>query len=243
VPGRPTPRHVRRSAGALAGFLLLTGAGVALAPVASAADDPAKPDYSVTDGPSCHPGGVHIHVVAGTAAYRVVLATTREPDGEDSADLAPGESVTLATGEVAYGETVDSRLLFTALDGSGETYADELVPYSFTRPSREDCAAIAPVLEGAPAPTTGALPPPDGGPAGPEGTAEDPVEAVVPGLDVQVAAAELPAAPVTRTPDWALLAAGGSLTATAAWFGVAARRRRLAAHAGRTDPARGTMAG
>ena len=44
---------------------------------------------------------------------------------------------------MAYGETIDGRLEYTALDGSGVTFADELEEYSFTRPTKEDCDAIA----------------------------------------------------------------------------------------------------
>jgi hypothetical protein len=73
----------------------------------------------------------------------VRLATTRTPSGEDDATLQPGETVELRSGDVAYGETIDGRLEYAALDGTGVTYADELEEYSFTRPSKEDCDAIA----------------------------------------------------------------------------------------------------
>ncbi|WP_324275707.1 hypothetical protein [Blastococcus brunescens] len=69
------------------------------------------------------------------------LSTTRTPSGEDEAQLQPGGSVVLRSGDVAWGETIDGRLEFTAADGSG--YVDELVEYSFTRPTQEDCAAVA----------------------------------------------------------------------------------------------------
>ncbi len=130
---------------------LLAGA-VALAGPAAAADDPTRPDSRVTHGPSCRPGGVAVEVTAGTVAYAVTLATTRAPGGEDSAELQPGQVAVLRTGEVAWGETIDSRLEFTALDGSGTTYVDELAAFDFTRPAEADCAAIAPP------PGTGAVP-------------------------------------------------------------------------------------
>jgi hypothetical protein len=211
VPGRPTPRVVRRVAPLAAGFLLV---GVALAPSAAAADDPARPDYTVVSGPSCHPGGVQIRVVDGTVPYTVVLATTRRPEGEDRADLAPGGTVLLHTGDVDWGETVDSRLVFTARDGSGATFSDELEPYSFTRPAQEDCTAIAPSLAGvteAPATVPAAS-----GDRAPQGG----------GLEVEPAAALQPVAPVNRPPDWALIAAGVSLAGAAGGFVLVASRRR-----------------
>jgi hypothetical protein len=191
-----------------AGFLLL---GVALAPPAAAVDDPARPGYTVVSGPSCHPGGVEISVVAGTVPYTVVLATTRQPGGEDSADLAPGETVLLHTGDVDWGETIDSRLVFTARDGSGATFTDELEPYSFTRPAQEDCAAIAPSLAGTTA--APATVPASDGPAPQD-------------LQVEPAASSQPVAPVNRPPDWALIAAGVSLLGAGAGLVLAAGYRR-----------------
>jgi hypothetical protein len=221
VPGRPTPRRVRRAVPLTTGFLLL---GIALAPSAGAVDDTARPDYTVTSGPSCHPGGVEIRVVAGTVPYSVVLATTRQPDGEDSADLQPGQTVLLHTGDVGWGETIDSRLVFTALDGSGDDFADELVPFSFTRPSEEDCAAIAPSLPGgdaAPATVPGTAPTASAPADGPGEQASRGS-----GLQVRVAAAESPVVPVHRPPQWALIAAGVSLAGTAAGLVLVAGARR-----------------
>lgn len=106
-------------------------------------DDPTRPDAQVTHGPSCRPGGLVVEVVAGTSPYSVRLATTRTPSGEDEAVLQPHQSVVLHSDDVDYGETIDGRLEFTALDGSGVTYVDELEEYSFTRPTKEDCDAIA----------------------------------------------------------------------------------------------------
>jgi hypothetical protein len=84
-----------------------------------------------------------VEVVAGTSPYSVRLATTRTPSGEDQANLQPGETVTLHSADVDYGETIDGRLEYAALDGGGVTSVDELEEYSFTRPSKEDCDAIA----------------------------------------------------------------------------------------------------
>ena len=106
-------------------------------------DDPTRPEVHVTQGPSCRPGGLVVEVVAGTKPYAVKLATTRTPSGEDGAVLQPGQSAVLHSGDVDYGETIDGRLEFTALDGSGADYVDELEEYSFTRPTKEDCDAIA----------------------------------------------------------------------------------------------------
>jgi hypothetical protein len=132
--------------------VLLLGAALASAAPAAAIDDPARPDARVTHGPSCKPGGLVVEVVAGTAPYAVRLATTRTPTGEDEAQLQPGETVVLRTGDVAWGETIDGRLEFTAADGS--TYVDELEEYSFTRPTREDCEAVAQPTTPEPEPPT-----------------------------------------------------------------------------------------
>jgi hypothetical protein len=141
--------------GAIVGnfVLLLFGAAVVTAAPAAAIDDPSRPDARVTHGPSCRPGGLVVEVVAGTAPYAVRLATTRTPSGEDEAVLAPGETVVLRTDDVAWGETIDGRLEFTARDGSSSTYTDELEEYSFTRPTREDCEAVSAPTEPHPSPT------------------------------------------------------------------------------------------
>ena len=131
------------------------GAALATAAPAAAIDDPSRPDARVTHGPSCRPGGLVVEIVAGTSPYSVRLATTRTPSGEDEASLQPGETVVLRTEDVAYGETIDGRLEFAALDGSGVTYVDELIEYSFTRPTREDCDAIAEPSSSPAPPTAG----------------------------------------------------------------------------------------
>jgi hypothetical protein len=157
------------SAGLVAGFVAaMLGAALFAAGPAAAADDPTRPDGRVTFGPSCRPGGLVVEVVAGTSPYSVRLATTRTPSGEDEATLRPGETVVLHTADVAYGETIDGRLEFAAQDGTGMTYVDELEEYSFTRPSKEDCDAIAdPSSTGSAAasPSAAAAPTPSGGAA------------------------------------------------------------------------------
>jgi len=84
----------------------------------------------------------------------------------------------LRTDDVAWGETIDGRLEFTAQDGSGVAYTDELVEYSFTRPTREDCEAVAapPPTPPSSAPSTSPAPSSTpggngGGQAPPSGTA------------------------------------------------------------------------
>ena len=134
------------------------GAAIVLAAPAAAIDDPTRPEARVTHGPSCKPGGLVVEVVAGTVPYSVRLATTRTPAGEDEAQLQPGETVVLRSADVAWGETIDGRLEFTAGDGTGTAYIDELEEYSFTRPTREDCAAIAQPTTPDPAPPTSAAP-------------------------------------------------------------------------------------
>lgn len=149
------------SAGLLTGFVvLLLGAAVVAAAPAAAIDDASRPDAQVTHGPSCRPGGLVVEVVAGTVPYSVRLATTRTPAGEDEAQLAPGQTVVLRTGDVAWGETIDGRLEFTAEDGSGSVFADELEEYSFTRPTREDCEAVAQPTNPHPAPPSSSAPAP-----------------------------------------------------------------------------------
>lgn len=122
---------------------LFFGAALAAAAPAAAVDDGARPDARVTAGPSCRPGGLVVEVVAGTAPYSVRLATTRTPSGEDEAVLRPGQTVVLHSHDVDWGETIDGRLEYTARDGSGDTFVDELEEYSFTRPTKEDCDAVA----------------------------------------------------------------------------------------------------
>ncbi|HZB20473.1 MAG TPA: hypothetical protein VE463_11620 [Blastococcus sp.] len=143
----------------LTGFVVLfLGAALAAAAPAAAIDDPTRPDARVTHGPSCNPGGLVVEVVAGTLPYTVRLATTRTPAGEDEARLEPGQTVVLRTGDVAWGETIDGRLEYAAADGSGTAYTDELEEYSFTRPTREDCAAVAQPTNPDPVPPTTAVP-------------------------------------------------------------------------------------
>jgi hypothetical protein len=137
---------------------LFVGAAVVTAAPAAAIDDPTRPDARVTHGPSCRPGGLVVEVVAGTVPYAVRLATTRTPTGEDEAVLQPGETVILHTDDIAHGETIDSRLEYTARDGSGTSFVDELEEYNFTRPTSEDCAALAAPTSPEPAPPTTAPP-------------------------------------------------------------------------------------
>ncbi|RBY96216.1 hypothetical protein DQ237_10140 [Blastococcus sp. TF02-8] len=126
------------SAGVVTGFFLVL---MAAAGPAAAIDDPSRPHARVTQGPSCQPGGIVVELTGGTAAWTVRLATTRTPAGEDEAVLAAGGSAVLETGDVAPGETIDPRLEFTARDGSGTAYVDELADYTLTRPTTEDCQA------------------------------------------------------------------------------------------------------
>jgi hypothetical protein len=139
-------------------LVVLLGAAVAAAAPALAIEDPTRPDVRVTHGPSCRPGGIVVEVVAGSAPYDVVLATTRRPAGEDQASLlTESSSVALRTDDVAPGETIDPRLEFTARDGSGSGYVDELEDYTLTRPTVEDCEAALSPPPPPPAPPTAAV--------------------------------------------------------------------------------------
>ena len=169
----PSVRYAARLSGLA---LVVLGSSVALALPAAAVDDPTRPDVQVTHGPSCRPGGVVVEVTAGTVAYAVRLLTSRSAEPEDAAELASGATAVLRTGEVAWGETIDSRLEFVAADGSG-SYADELEEYSFTRPTAEDCAAIGiPPLKTLPAAPAEAAPP-----SATEPAAATPAPATLPG--------------------------------------------------------------
>ena len=172
VQNRATSARTSRTtvSGVIVGnfVLLLFGAAVATAAPAAAIDDPSRPDARVTHGPSCRPGGLVVEVIAGTAPYAVRLATTRHPSGEDEAVLAPGETVVLGTDDVDWGETIDGRLEFSARDGSGFSYVDELDEYSFTRPTLEDCEAVAAPTDPEPTPSGTVAPPAaTGSPGGP----------------------------------------------------------------------------
>ncbi|WP_139206173.1 hypothetical protein [Blastococcus sp. DSM 46786] len=150
-------------------LVVLLGIAVSGAAPARAVDDPTRPDARVTHGPSCRPGGIVVEVVAGNAPYSVVLATVRTPSGEDEAVLEPFASVVLRTGDVAPGETIDPRLVFTARDGSGPAFVDELADYTLTRPTVEDCEAAMSPPPPPPAPPTARVeaaepaPPPSAG--------------------------------------------------------------------------------
>ncbi len=245
----------RRSGSLLCLLAAALSAGVALAEPAAAVDDPSRPDSRVTHGPSCRPGGVVVEVTGGTVPYAVTLATTRSPLGEDSAEVRPGAIVVLSSGDVDWAETIDGRLEFTALDGSGTTFVDELEGYTFTRPAAEDCAAItvpaaaATVpLEpgtgergdgGAPDADGAATPADDAGPVGalPDGTRPDgtrPGGTDAPGA-AEAAAAGRVIAPGTATPvDPAEVGAAPAALAASTPFGplVAAALALGAAAAG-----------
>jgi hypothetical protein len=150
-------RQRSTSAGLVAGLVFLfVGAALAAAGPAAAAETTSRPVARVVKGPSCSPGGVVIDVVARTTPYSVRLATTRTPAGEDSGTVQPGATLRLRGAGVAYGETVDSRLEYTALDGTGTSYVDELEDWTMTRPSKADCDAVAaPSSAGSSADATG----------------------------------------------------------------------------------------
>jgi hypothetical protein len=210
------------SAGLITGFVLLLfgAAAVATADPAEAVDDPTRPDARVTHGPSCRPGGLVVEVTAGTAPYYVRLATTRRPAGEDEVTIAPGTTVTLRTGDVDWGETIDGRLEYAARDGSGATFVDELDTYSFTRPTREDCAAVLGPEEPADEPSPSATVAPS---SGADRTSETPPPTAGGGQPPDPSAGETFAAAGSsgttgRSGAPAQVAAGGTVTLLAAGF-------------------------
>jgi hypothetical protein len=204
--------------------------GIALAAPAAAVDDPARPDARVTHGPSCHPGGVVVEVTGGATAYAVTLATTRSPGGEDSAEVTAGETVVLRTGDVAWGETIDGRLEYAALDGSGAAFVDELPGYTFTRPAEEDCAAIAAPAAAATVPNVepgpAGIPAVDGAPPGKAEVAG--AAASVRLVETAAAPAAPPAPPSLAPPLAAALALGASGAGLAGVLGRSRRGRRHA---------------
>jgi hypothetical protein len=207
----------------------LACAAVAGAAPALAVDDPTRPDARVTHGPSCRPGGVVVEVTAGTVGHAVTLATTRAPKGEDAAEVLPGAVVVLRTAEVAWGETIDPRLRYRALDGSGTSWVDELEGYSFTRPAEEDCAAITPPPGAGTVPAL-SPPAPDAG-AVPMPVADSPGEpATVAPAAADLAVAGLSTAVTTEAPEplWPLLGAFAALLAGAGGMGALATRRHRA---------------
>ena len=209
---RSAPRAAA-SGGLVTGFVLVLLA-LNAAP-AAAVEDPSRPDGRVTHGPSCRPGGLVVEVVAGTSPFFVRLATTRQPAGEDEATLQPGATVTLRTHDVAWGETIDGRLEYEARDGSGDVFVDELDTYSFTRPTQEDCEAVA-----APSDATESLAaPPSAGVASPPATEQDPSPAPA-GQPSAGAGEPGPSVSADRTSASAPppLAAGGSVTLIGAGF-------------------------
>ena len=205
------------SGGLVTGFVLVL---LALnASPAAAVEDPTRPDGRVTHGPSCKPGGLVVEVVAGTSPYFVRLATTRQPAGEDEAVLAPGETVTLRTDDVAWGETIDGRLEYTARDGSGATAVDELETYSFTRPTQEDCEAVS----AATGPDMQSVAPPSAGVASPSPSSEAaPAPSAAGAATAPAAGAAVPGPSVTaeRTTASAArpISAGGTVTLVGAGF-------------------------
>jgi hypothetical protein len=187
---------------------------------AAAVEDPTHPDGRVTHGPSCKPGGLVVEVVAGTSPYLVRLATTRQPAGEDEATLEPGDTVTLRTDDVAWGETIDGRLEYTARDGSGVTFVDELEIYSFTRPTQEDCDAVSapPGIEAPPSapPSAGvssSTPPSSEQVPAPSAAGSPPAPSAGPGEPS-------PSVPADRTTESATrpVSAGGTVTLVGAGF-------------------------
>ena len=184
-------RTARRSAVLLLAVAAVQAAAVLAAHPAAAIDDESQPHARVTHGPSCQPGGVVVEVTGGTVAVAVTLSTTRAPAGEDDAEVQPGETVVLRTGEVAWGETIDPWVEYTTLEGPAGSSVDDLEGFTFTRPAESDCAAIT--APAAPAsvpfvPPAEPLPPPAGeepAAVAPGEAAADavPAGATVPGAD------------------------------------------------------------
>jgi hypothetical protein len=161
--------------------VLLTGA-VALAGPAAAIEDPRRPTAEITHGPSCGPGVVRIAVTNGSQPRRVALVF--DGAGEQaSAELAPGAQTELVSADVDWGQTVDVSV--AVADPAGTAAGDPIEFGTYTRPSAEDCAAIAPELEPAAAPAVPTTPDSSTGqqtprPSSPSAAPRVPVEPVPP---------------------------------------------------------------
>lgn len=124
---------------AIAGVLLT--AAVALAGPAAAIEDPRRPTAEITHGPSCGPGVVRVEVTNGSQPRRVALVFDGSTE-QDVAQLAGGEQTELASADVDWGRTVDVSVTVIRPDGTTEAPIEF---GTYTRPSAEDCAAVAPV--------------------------------------------------------------------------------------------------
>lgn len=219
--GQAYGRRRARSGALLTGLLALLTLGVITAGPALAVGDGTRPDAHVTNGPSCRPGGVVVQVVAGSVPYHVVLATTRSPQGEDAVDVAPGQTAVLHSRDVDWGETIDSRLEFTALDGSGVTYADELDGWTFTRPALADCAAVSSPAAGV-VPSVGVAADDPGAPRPAGSRGPDAVH-----VQVLPAADQAGVAPIRTASPWPPLISAVALLGAAGGVVLALRRRSL----------------
>jgi hypothetical protein len=127
--------------------------------------------------------------------------------------------VALRTDDVAWAETIDGRLEFAALDGSGTSFVDELEGYTFTRPAEEDCAAIA-------APPAVATVPAGPGGATPFGTSATADEGGEPGTasDAEVELVEAASPVATPRASAPMLAAALALVGAVAGLGAVLSR-------------------
>ncbi|WP_138734427.1 hypothetical protein [Modestobacter excelsi] len=141
----PTHLSLRSASAAAVRVLATTGVlltmAVALAGPAAAIEDPRRPFAEITHGPSCGPGVVRVEVTNGTQARRVALVFDGAAE-QDVAQLAAGEQTELASDDVDWGQTVDVSVSVTRPDGTTEAPIEF---GTYTRPSAEDCAAVAPV--------------------------------------------------------------------------------------------------
>ena len=135
--------------------LALAAGGVALAAPAAAMEDPRRPTATVTHGPSCGPAVVRTLVTNGTQPHRVALVFDGGAE-QDAAVLAAGGQVELVSSGIDWGVTVDVSVAVTAGDGTAEA---PLELETYTRPSAEDCAAVAAPPSGSAPPVTRAAPP------------------------------------------------------------------------------------
>ncbi|WP_229682004.1 hypothetical protein [Modestobacter marinus] len=185
---RPAARTVGLALGAV------LAAGVVTAGPAAALEDPRRPTGTVTHGPSCGPAVVRVQVTNGTEPHRVALVFDGVEE-QDAADLLPGEQVELTSGDVDWGVTVDVSVTVADPDGTTEP---PLEFRTYTRPSEEDCAAVAPPTTEPPAPTS--APTPDPEPSGspvPSTPAPDPTPTAPP----SPTATPTPSAPSSPPPS------------------------------------------
>ncbi len=192
---------------------------------AAAVDDLTAPRAEVTFAPSCGPAVVRVAVVNGTEPVAVTLVTDRAPTGEATAVLAPSEAGELVSSEVPFGVRIEVLLQVTRADG---TAAPAIDLGDWTRPSQEDCDALAEPVPGEPTPPAPSAPPtagvPTPAPGEPTGSvpvptpAPAPAPTATPGPAATPTPSAEPTATSTSSAPAPVVQAGGNVTIHSSGF-------------------------